>query len=139
VTSLNAVAPRPLQTGYTASKSGIEGVARVLRMELEGTGIRSSIVRPGPTMTDFANDWPEGALERASDLWRDWALWRHDVFLPAESVAAAVVSVVTAPPGTHVDEVQVNPVPPPSRREDQQDLARPGDSRQRAVRKDRSR
>jgi len=118
VTSLNAIAPRPLQTGYTASKCGIEGVARVLKMELEGTGIRSTIVRPGPTISDFANDWPEGALERASDLWRDWALWRHDAFLPPESVAAAVVSVVTAAPGTHIDEIQVNPTPPTKARQE---------------------
>jgi NAD(P)-dependent dehydrogenase (short-subunit alcohol dehydrogenase family) len=115
VTSLNAVAPRPLQTGYTASKAGLEGVARVLRMELEGTGIRSTIVRPGPTISDFAQQWPEGALERAADMWRDWSLWRHDVFLPPASVAAAIVSAVTAPTGTHIDEIQINPVAPVGR------------------------
>jgi NADP-dependent 3-hydroxy acid dehydrogenase YdfG len=112
VTSLNAVLPRPLQSGYTASKAGIEGVAKVLKMELEGTGIRSSIVRPGPTMSEFANEWPAGALDRVVESWGDWGLWRHDTFLPAQAIATAVVSVVTAPAGVHLDEVQVNPAPP---------------------------
>jgi NADP-dependent 3-hydroxy acid dehydrogenase YdfG len=111
VTSLNAVVPRPMQVGYTASKAGVEGVAKVLRMELEGTGIRSTIVRPGPTMSDFANDWPDGALETVTELWHEWGLWRHDTFLSADAIAAAIVSVVTAPPGVHLDEVQVNPAP----------------------------
>jgi len=112
VTSLNAVVPRPMQVGYTASKAGVEGVAKVLRMELEGTGIRSTIVRPGPTMTDFANDWPDGALEKVTEAWRDWALWRHDTFLPSAAIAQAVVAVLTAPADVHIDEVQVNPAPP---------------------------
>jgi NADP-dependent 3-hydroxy acid dehydrogenase YdfG len=80
-------------------------------MELEGTGIRSTIVRPGPTMSDFANDWPDGALETVTELWHEWGLWRHDTFLSADAIAAAIVSVVTAPPGVHLDEVQVNPAP----------------------------
>ncbi len=112
VTSLNAVLPRPMQAGYTASKAGIEGVAKVLAMELEGTGVRSTIVRPGPTVSDFANDWPEGVLEGITDLWQDWGLWRHDTFLPPEAIAHAVVTAVTAPVGVHLDEIQVNPVPP---------------------------
>lgn len=112
VTSLNAVLPRPMQAGYTASKAGVEGVAKVLRMELEGTGIRSTIVRPGPTLTEFAAEWPEGALGRLTDVWRDWALWRHDTFLPSTAIADAVVAAVTAAPGVHIDEIQVNPAPP---------------------------
>jgi NADP-dependent 3-hydroxy acid dehydrogenase YdfG len=115
VTSLNAVTPRPMQTGYTASKAGMEGVAKVLAMELEGTGIRATIVRPGPTITDFAAEWPEGVLKGITELWAGWGLWRHDTFLPPEAIAAAVVTAVTAAAGVHLDEIQINPVPPPGR------------------------
>jgi NAD(P)-dependent dehydrogenase (short-subunit alcohol dehydrogenase family) len=65
VSSENAVSPRPFQAGYTASKWGLEGLARVLRMELEGTGVRATIVRPGPTApTDFARDWDPPLVAR---------------------------------------------------------------------------
>ena len=65
MTSLNAVLPRPLQAGYTASKAGLEGFVRVLQMELEGSGVRASIVRPGP-ITDGDAVTPSGASARAS-------------------------------------------------------------------------
>ena len=34
---------------YTASKWGLEGLVSSLQMELEGTGVRASVVRPGST------------------------------------------------------------------------------------------
>jgi hypothetical protein len=37
---------------------------------------------------------------------------RHHRFLPPEGVAAAVVTAVTAPRGTHLDLIQVNPEGP---------------------------
>lgn len=41
---------RPLMGAYDAAKAGLEAMGRQMRMELEGTGIRASIVRPGPTL-----------------------------------------------------------------------------------------
>jgi len=117
ITSLNAVSPRPLQIGYTASKSGLEGAARTLRMELEGTGVRSTIIRPGPTRTDFGTGWADETVSEILDSWKHWGVLRHMQTLPAESVAAAVVAVVTAPPGTHLDEIQINPEGPVQRNE----------------------
>ncbi|MDJ0868875.1 MAG: SDR family NAD(P)-dependent oxidoreductase, partial [Myxococcota bacterium] len=118
VSSENAIRPRPFQAGYTATKMGVEGLAQVLRMELEGTGIRSTIVRPGPTGTEFARDWDEGVLQRLLRAWRYWGLQRHLRWMPPESVARAVVATVTAPPGTHFDVVQVMPEAPPENRVD---------------------
>lgn len=112
ISSENAVVPRSYQIGYTATKMGIEGVARVLRMELEGTGIRSTIVRPGPTGTEFGHGWDPALIARLLASWKYWGVQRHFQMLPAESVAAAVVSVVSAPPGTHLDLVQVMPEGP---------------------------
>ena len=112
ISSENAVVPRTFQTGYTATKMGVEGLARVLRMELEGSGIRSTIVRPGPTGTEFGRTWDADLLKRILVSWKYWGVQRHLEWMPAESVADAVVTVVSAPPGTHLDVVQVMPEGP---------------------------
>ena len=109
ISSHNAVAPRTFQAGYTASKAGVEGLARVLQMELEGTGVRSTIVRPGPTGSEFGASYGPELTQRMLASWKHWGIVRQLHWMPAESVARAVVSVVTAPPGTHVDLVQVMP------------------------------
>ena len=113
ISSENVVRPRPYQVGYTASKMGIEGVARALRMELEGSGIRATVVRPGPTVTEFARDWKPGMLEKVLENWKYWGVQRHLSVMPPESVARAVVASVTAPAGTHLDLVQIMPEGPP--------------------------
>lgn len=112
ISSLNAVVPRPLQVGYTATKAGLEGMVRALQMELEGTGVRATIVRPGPVNTEMGRDWDPGVLKRILASWKHWGVLRHHRFLPPESVAAAVVTAVTAPRGTHLDLIQVNPEGP---------------------------
>jgi NAD(P)-dependent dehydrogenase (short-subunit alcohol dehydrogenase family) len=117
VSSENAIAPRPYQPGYTASKWGLEGLARTLKLECEGTGIRATIVRPGPTFpTGFADDWDPALVKRVLETWNRLGLQRHLRWLPADSVAHAVVSVVTAPPGTHLDLIQLGPEAPASLR-----------------------
>jgi NADP-dependent 3-hydroxy acid dehydrogenase YdfG len=109
ISSHNAVAPRTFQAGYTASKAGVEGLARVLQMELEGTGVRSTIVRPGPTGSEFGASYGPELSRRILASWKHWGVLRQLQWMPAESVARAVVSVVTAPPGMHLDLVQVMP------------------------------
>lgn len=115
ISSMNVVAPRPFQGGYTASKAGVEGIAHTLRMELEGTGVRATIVRPGPTRSEFGVTWGTDILVRILDSWKRWGLLRHPEILDAEAVARAVVSAVTAPPGANVDVIQVNPEGPRAR------------------------
>lgn len=112
VTSLNARLPRPLTGAYNASKSGLEAYGRTLQMELEGTGVRASIVRPGPTFTEMGWSWDPDLIGRCLKDWQSWGLMRHHHYLPAESIAKAVVDVVTAPRGTHVSLVEVNPEAP---------------------------
>ena len=112
VTSQNASTPRPLVGAYNASKSGLEAYAHTLQMELEGTGVRASIVRPGPTFTEMGWSWDGDLISRCLTDWQAWGLMRHHHYLPAEAIAAAVVQVVSAPRGTHVSLVEVNPEAP---------------------------
>ena len=112
VTSLNAVLPRPLQVGYTAGKSGLEAVARTLQMELEGSGVRTTIVRPGPTHSEFGSRWAPDVIRRLLASWESWGVLRHHRYLPAERIADAVLTALTAPRGTRIDEIQVNPEAP---------------------------
>lgn len=112
VSSLNATLPRPFQVGYTATKAGLEGAARALQMELEGTGVRATIVRPGPARTEMGSTWDAEIVRNMLGVWKRFGILRHHGYLAPESIARAVVTAVTAPPGTHLDLVQVNPEGP---------------------------
>lgn len=97
VGSENAVRPRPYQAAYTAAKAGIEGLARVIAMELDGTGVRSIVVRVGPTGSEFGARMDHGMLRRALEAWRYWGVQRHMHFMPSQSVAKAIARAVAAP------------------------------------------
>jgi len=109
VSSMNAVEARPFQVGYTAAKAGLEGLARALRRELEGTGVRAVVVRPGPTRSEFGFAWGPEVLERVLDSWKHWGFLRHNEMLDGEAIAAAVVWAATQPRSTSIDVIQVNP------------------------------
>lgn len=109
ISSMNVVEPRPFQLGYTAAKAGLEGMVSVLRRDLEGTGVRATVVRPGATRSEFGFGWDPAILMRVIDSWKEWGYMRHLDMMEGAHVAHAVMSVVTAPPGLHVDVVQVNP------------------------------
>jgi NADP-dependent 3-hydroxy acid dehydrogenase YdfG len=104
--------PRPRMAAYSATKAGIELLAQSLAMELEGTGIRSTIVRVGPTVTEFGSRWPAHEVEELMQYWPRYGLQRHGRYLRAGDVARAVVTAVTAPQGVHVDSIEVQPEAP---------------------------
>jgi NAD(P)-dependent dehydrogenase (short-subunit alcohol dehydrogenase family) len=102
-------APRTRMGAYVAAKNGVEGMARVMQMELEGTGVRASIVRPGPTATGMGLNWDPAVTGEVLTEWAAWGLARHPYFLRPQDVAAVIHSVVAAPRGTHLSLVEVQP------------------------------
>jgi len=104
VSSENAVRPRPYQSAYTAAKSGLEGLARVLAMELDGTGVRSIVFRVGPTGSEFGAGMDHAVLKDALAAWKYWGVQRHLHWMPSESVAKAIARTLVAP----VEESYVN-------------------------------
>lgn len=112
VSSDVAVRARPFMSAYSASKWGLEGMVQALQMELEGTGVRASIVRPGPTWSGMGSDWDPEAAGFVLTQWVKFGLARHPHFLKAQSVAAAITTVVSAPRGVHLSPIDVNPEAP---------------------------
>jgi NADP-dependent 3-hydroxy acid dehydrogenase YdfG len=112
VTSDVVAHPRPRMSAYVASKWGLEGFVTALQMELEGTGVRAVIVRPGPTLTGMGMDWDPSVTQSVLESWTEWGLARHSAFLRPEGVALAVAHAVAAPRGTHLSIVEVQPEAP---------------------------
>lgn len=102
VVSIGSIADHvafPENGAYAASKFGLRGMHAVLRAELAGSGVRATLVSPGPVDTTL---WDEidpdnrpGFPPRAS-------------MLRAEAVAAAVVFAVTRPADVNIDELRLS-------------------------------
>ena len=89
----------PGNAAYAASKYGVRGLHEVLREELRGSGVRATLVSPGPvdtTLWDEVNpDERPGFTPRAQ-------------MLDAAAVADAVRYVVTCPDEVNVDELRLS-------------------------------
>lgn len=104
--------PRPGMVGYSASKAALETVARVVGMEVEGRGVRTTVVRVGPTISDFAAGWEPGAFEHLVRDWPRFGIQRHFQTMQPEDVAAAVVHALTRPPHMQIEIIEVQPIAP---------------------------
>ena len=112
VTSETVRVPRPHMSPYVSSKWGLEGYVHTLQMELEGTGVRASVVRPGPTQTGMGMDWDADVTAEVLNEWVRWGMARHDHFMDPAGVAGAVLAVVQAARGIHLSFVEVQPEAP---------------------------
>jgi NAD(P)-dependent dehydrogenase (short-subunit alcohol dehydrogenase family) len=87
-------------TAYAASKFGLRGMHEVIRQETAKSGVRTTLVSPGPVDTDIWNavdpDSKPGFTKR-KDMMR------------TEDVAAAVVYAVTQPEHLTVTEIRLLP------------------------------
>jgi NADP-dependent 3-hydroxy acid dehydrogenase YdfG len=112
VSSDVAVRARPFMSSYAAGKWGLEGMAHAMQMELEGTGVRASIVRPGPTWSEMGTDWDDAEAADVLNAWVRFGLARHPHFLKPAALADAIATIVSAPRGVHLNLIEVNPEAP---------------------------
>ena len=83
-----------------------------MQRELEGTGVRATIVRPGPTATEMGTGWDPAGVPRVLEGFKRWGFLRHAGLLRPAQVARAIVDVVSMPPGSHITLVEVQPQAP---------------------------
>ncbi len=85
------------RTAYCAAKWGLEGLTAALQVELHPQGIRVHLISPGATDTSF---WSENAPGLTPD--------QLERFIPPESVADAVMWVLSTPEAVHVPDVPIH-------------------------------
>jgi NAD(P)-dependent dehydrogenase (short-subunit alcohol dehydrogenase family) len=107
-----ALEPRVQMGAYGAAKAGLVAMVKNLRMELEGTGVRASIVHPGQTSTHMGHQLTPEQLEPVLLDWAAWGQTRHGGFLQASDIAQAVAFVAGARPGSSVVAVEMQPEAP---------------------------
>jgi NAD(P)-dependent dehydrogenase (short-subunit alcohol dehydrogenase family) len=90
----------PGNSAYAASKYGLRGLHESLVAEYRGSGVRLSLVSPGPTDTAV---WDPVDPDARADLPN-----RADMLRPAD-VADAIVWVATRPAHVHVDWLRLGP------------------------------
>jgi NAD(P)-dependent dehydrogenase (short-subunit alcohol dehydrogenase family) len=114
LTSISAAQAWPFQVAYSAANAGVEHAAKGLRFELEGTGIRVSVLRCGETIgTDFSlRDLGSEQMQAATDDWFRRGIMRHSGLMTPDMVADAVVAAVTLPAGYQYDLMTVIPTAP---------------------------
>jgi NADP-dependent 3-hydroxy acid dehydrogenase YdfG len=75
---------------YSATKWAVTAMGEAARLELDGTGVRVTLIEPGMVDTPFFSQRPSGALQ-------------------PEDVARAVMFAVSQPPHVDVNEILVRP------------------------------
>ena len=87
-----SVAGRRVMPGslYSATKWAVTAMAEAVRIDLNGTGIRTTLISPGGTETPFFDNPSDGRLE-------------------ADDIARAVLYAVSQPAHVDVNEILVRP------------------------------
>ena len=102
IVTVGSIADRvifPGNAAYAASKHGLRALHEVLRAELRGSGVRTSLVSPGPVDTGL---WDEVDPDHRQGF------TPRTEMLDADSVAGAVAYAVTAPAQLNVDELRLS-------------------------------
>jgi NADP-dependent 3-hydroxy acid dehydrogenase YdfG len=103
VVHIGSVADRVAYAGnvaYAASKYATRAIHEVLREELRGSGVRASMVSPGPVDTQLWDQVPVASRT---------GLMPRSAMLRAAQVADAVLFVLTQSGGGTVDELRLMP------------------------------
>ena len=103
IVTIGSIADRTIFTGnaaYSAAKFGLRAVHEVLRAELRGSGIRTSLISPASTDTEIWNSVtvtdPAGKPHSTRPM------------LSPDDVAAAVVFALTQPERVNIDELRLS-------------------------------
>jgi NADP-dependent 3-hydroxy acid dehydrogenase YdfG len=102
IVTIGSIADRAIFAGnaaYAASKFGARAMHEVLRAELKGSGVRATLVSPGPVDTRL---WDEIDPDN-----RPGFTPRAEMMSPA-AVAGAVEFALTRPPDVNVDELRLS-------------------------------
>ena len=102
IVTIGSIADRmtyPENGAYAASKFGARAMHQVMREELRGSGIRATLVSPGPVDTPLWD--PIGPDDRPGFTPRAQ-------MLPASAVADAVLFALTRDPAVNVDELRLS-------------------------------
>lgn len=102
IVSIGSIADRmafPENGAYAASKFALRGLHAVLRAETRGSGVRATIVSPGPVDTEL---WDEVDPDNRAGFTPRASMLRPD------DVAAAVLYAVMQPPSVNVDELRLS-------------------------------
>lgn len=91
----------PENAAYAASKFGLRGLHEVLVAEYRGTGVRLSLLSPGPTDTAVWDPIDPDHQPHLPD--------RASMLRPSD-VSEAVLFLATRPPNVHVDWLRIGPV-----------------------------
>ncbi|OMB97136.1 short-chain dehydrogenase [Mycobacterium sp. NS-7484] len=114
---------RPHMGAYGAAKAALVAMVNNYQMELEGTGVRASIVHPGPTKTAMGWSLPAELIGPALEDWAKWGQARHDYFLRADDLARAITFVAETPRGGFIANMELQPEAPLADVKDRQKLA----------------
>lgn len=103
IVTIGSIADRTIYSGnvaYSAAKFGLRAVHEVLRTELRGTGVRTSLISPAATNTEIWND-----VTVTDPVNRPHS--KRPMLEPGD-VARAVMYVLTQPPTVNVDELRLS-------------------------------
>jgi NADP-dependent 3-hydroxy acid dehydrogenase YdfG len=106
VINIGSIAGRevyPAGNVYCATKFAVNALTKGMRLDLNGTGVRVSIVDPGMVETEFGVVRFYGDQERADKVYQGF------IPLMAEDIADAVLYCATRPPHVDVAEMLVLP------------------------------
>ena len=90
----------PGSAAYAASKYGVRGMHEVIRAELAQSGVRTTLISPGPVDTEL---WDELDPDSKPGFTK-----RKDM-MRAEDIAEAVLFAVTLAPRANVSEIRMMP------------------------------
>lgn len=103
---------RPRSGAYVAAKAGLETMAHQIRKELEGTGVRLGVVRPGPVMTEMGSEFDPATAEAVINDWVKHGLGRHPRMCKPADLARGVVTMVSTVRGAQITELEIQPEAP---------------------------